>query len=337
MKKIALIICFSLCFAVSAFGGDTRKDLPATWPQALKNGAERMMHTGVAPKDSISMTRLMSQAGFDDNLILKAQDIVIDAHQKGLPTRAIMDKAFEGIAKHVSPLLVVKAMERVSARYNYSFDLARRLADDDTEINHLGQVLAMGITAGLRPLDVEKVVDQLIDRSNKEKPIIRYALASETFLTVRDMARQGVSSKMAADVVTRALQKGFSVGEMKSMHHTFVSRARQSSAEHLAKSFSKAIQQGKMSQNASNMGKPGHEGGSGVTGNPGAGGGSGGSGSPGESGGSGDGIGGSGGSGGSGSGPGGSGGSGPGGGGGSGGSGGNGGPGGGGGGSGGGT
>ena len=267
MKKIALIIYFSLCFAASAFSGDTREDLPATWSQALKTGTEKMIREGITPNDSISMIRLMNQARFDEKLILKAQDVVIDAHQKGLPTKPIMDKAFEGIAKHVSPLLVVKAMERVSARYNYSFDLARRLTHDDTKINHLGQVLATGITAGLRSLDVEKVVNQLLDRSNREKPTIRYTLASETFLTVRDMARQGVSSKMAADVVTQALQKGFSVGEMKSMHHTFVSRARQSSAEHLAKSFSKAIQQGKMSQNASNMGKSGHAGGSGVTGN----------------------------------------------------------------------
>ena len=301
MKIIVIIIYLSMFFTTAAFSDDVSRDLPDTWSNALKAGIENMVDAGIETNDAITMTRSMIQARYEEKLILVAQNIVVDAHRQELPVEPIMNKAFEGIAKNISPPLVVKAMERVASRNAYAFTQARHLVHQKAEISRLGQIMATGVTAGLKHRDVEILVNRLQNKSSLMEPATRYALASEAFLTARDMARQGVSSKMATEVVNQALQQGFTVNEMKSMHHAFMSQAPRSSVEHLAKNFSRAIQQGKNPQNAAGMGKSGREGVSGGTGGHGSEGGPGGSGSGGGVGG-GRGSGGGGGSGGSGSG-----------------------------------
>ena len=284
MKIIVIIIYLSMFFTTAAFSDDVPRDLPDTWSNALKAGIENMVDAGIETNDAITMTRSMIQARYEEKLILMAQNIVVDAHRQELPVEPIMSKAFEGIAKNISPPLVVKAMKRVASRNAYAFTQARHLVHQNAEISRLGQILATGVTAGLKHRDVEILVNRLQDKSSQMEPATRYALASEAFLTARDMARQGVSSKMATEVVNQALQQGFTVNEMKSMHHAFMSQAPRSSVEHLAKNFSRAIQQGKNPQNAAGMGKSGREGVSGGTGGHGSEGGPGGSGSGGGSG-----------------------------------------------------
>jgi hypothetical protein len=129
------------------------------------------------------------------------------------------------------------------------------------------------------------------------------------------MARLSIASQAVADVLIQALQKDYSAEEMKSMRASFMNHSRTGSPQNLAKSFSKAIQQGKSidglddpagMHHSGDLGGSGGSSGSGGTagsggGSSGSGGGSGGSGgggtggSGGGSGGSGGGAGGSGG------------------------------------------
>ncbi len=300
MKIFTLIISYSLIFAALVLGEDLRQDFPESWSTALKAGTEKMVIAKIAPLDAIAMTRAMSQAQFNDKQILAAQKTVIEAHEKGVPVEPVMNKAYEGIAKRVPPPLVVAAMERVAVRYDFAFTLARQIAFQETERRHLGQIMVMGIAAGLAHRDADSIVKRLQTSVAQMKQPDRRTLVSQTLLTARDMARQGVSSGTTAEVVNQALQKGFNGQEMKALHHAFMSHSPRTSVEHLAKNISKAIQQGKSPQNTTiNMGKSGQRGHSGGNSGTGPDGGHGGDGS-----GSGPGPGGDSGSGGSGSGPG---------------------------------
>jgi hypothetical protein len=51
------------------------------------------------------------------------------------------------------------------------------------------------------------------------------AFAEEIFLSLRDMARRSVLSKIATDVVCKALEHQYSVQEIKQMRHSFISRS----------------------------------------------------------------------------------------------------------------
>ncbi|MEA3230886.1 MAG: hypothetical protein U9Q05_03915 [Thermodesulfobacteriota bacterium] len=56
----------------------------------------KMARAGIKTSDAITMTRSMIQTRFEEKSIIKAQNIVIEAHRKGLPIEPVMSKAFEG-------------------------------------------------------------------------------------------------------------------------------------------------------------------------------------------------------------------------------------------------
>jgi len=249
MKKnymYPLFIWFSLFLsALSASGADQPLKLPATWSPELQKATKSSIQAGLQQDDAILMTRAMIQARFNRRQIVEAQHIIGRTLKKNLPVEPVMNKAYEGIAKQVPAQSIVRAMKQVNSRYEHAYALAGQLSKQKETVQQLGQELAAGLAAGMSRKDMDKLVQQLRHRERQMDPVKSQKLASECLLTARDMARQGVSSATAAQVVNRAMEKGFGAREMRSMRSSFMHRGARGSAESLAKSYSTAIASGK--------------------------------------------------------------------------------------------
>jgi hypothetical protein len=291
MKKIFITI-FSLLFYASIALADAVDDrLPPETPDKLKASTRQMMQAGLKGDDAIKMTRSMLENDFTIDNTLKAQQIIMKAHNKGLPIGPLENKAFEGMTKNVKANRIVRAMEIVLSRYAFAYERAAVLSNEKQQISRLGNTLAAGLAAGLNNQDAAQICSTVQNRAQNISSLEHNSLSFETLKTARDMARLSVASKVVAEVLSQALQKGYSAKEMKSMRAAFMSHSQTTSPQKLAKSYSKAIQDGKSIQGLEGQaGKGGSAGsggagGSGGPGGPGGGGGSGGSGGRGGSGG----------------------------------------------------
>lgn len=246
IKLYSMVILLSLLLmVVPASGAEKLTAIPTTWSNKLQASTTSVIQAGLATDDSILMTRAMIKARFEEQHIVQAQHIVAKTLEKNLPTEPVINKAYEGIAKQVPAVSVVQAMNRVRSRYEHAYALAGQLSQKKEVKDRFGYDLAAGLAAGLEKKDAEQLVNQLQTRAREMEQTQFLELASESLLTSRDMARQGVSSGTAAEVVSQAIQKEFSAQEMRSMRNTFMSQSTHNSTESLAKSYSNAIQEGK--------------------------------------------------------------------------------------------
>ena len=312
---------FTLMLATAAIGDTIDDSLPAETPAAVKTSARQAIQSGLVPQPVIELTRAMLQHQFNEQQVQRAHALLTQAKTSGTPVQPLMNKAFEGMAKNVSPSLIVGAMETVQARNSFAFQHAARLTDQPSRAESLGQALAAGLAAGLSKEDADEMIGNLQQRASSMNAEQAYSLALESFQTARDVSRLGVPSQAVSGMVAQALSKGFSHEDMNALHSAFMNQAQHANPQNLAQGFTAAMQEGKGFQGVagaaggqtgvSGQGSGGSGGGSGGSGGSGGGaGGSGGSGGGGGAGGSGGagGGGGSGGSGGSGGGSGGSGG-----------------------------
>ncbi len=299
MKKIIITLLILFFYASSAFADEVDDRLPPGTPDKLKTSTRQMILAGLKDDDAINMTRSMLENKFTIDNTLKAQQIIMRANNEGLPLAPLKNKAFEGMTKNVKPDRIVRAMEMVLSRYTFAYGQAAVLTKEKTQIGRLGNTLSAGLAAGLKNQDAAQICSMIQNKAQTMNSTAHNSLAFETLKTARDMARLSVASQAVADVLIQALQKDYRAEEMKSMRASFMSRSRTGSPQDLAKSYSRAIQQGKSidgPDGPAGMDHSGDLGGSGGSGGSGSGGGSGGSGgSGGGSGGSGGGSGGSGG------------------------------------------
>ena len=303
MKKIIITILFLLFYTSIAFADAVDDRLPPGTPDKLKASTRQMILAGLKDDDAIKITRHMLDNKFTIDNTLKAQQVIMKAHTAGLPLEPLKNKVFEGMTKNVKPDRIVRAMEIVLSRDTFAYGRAAALTKEKTQLDRLGNTLSAALAAGLKKRDADQICSMIQNRAQAMNSSGHNSLAFETLKTARDMARLSVASKAVADVLIQALQKDYRAEEMKSMRASFMSRSRTGSPQNLAKSYSRAIRQGKSidspegpagMDHSGDLGGTGGSSGSGGTGDSaGSGGGSGGSG--GGSGGSGGGSGGSGG------------------------------------------
>ena len=194
----------------------------------------------------------------------------------------------------------VKAMEKVRSRYTYSYRRANEITPEKARVRNIGNAMAEALTAGMTREDTDRICDQLgdrmqdrsrdrdqdkdgePDRDRDRDRIHSEDLAQESFQAARTMARLGVSSATAGDLICQALQHRYSAQEMKQLQNTFQSQARHMASEKLARQYTLAIGKGTQAENlgknaAGSQNHGGKAGGSGSGGSSGSGGGSGGS------------------------------------------------------------
>jgi uncharacterized protein (DUF2267 family) len=227
------------------------------------------------------------QNRFQKQQMVRAQNIIQNAIQQGVPVGPVVDKALEGMAKKVSEQKIVRAMEQVRNRYALSKIEARQITQNKSRQRTMTRTMAHAMAAGMPPEDVSAIAAQIRSRQRTMTREAYEALAQETCLTARDMARMGVSPQTARNTVSMALQNQYSANQMKQMRNRFMHQSQNTPPELVATQFRSQVRAGKdFSQegHASSSG-PGDDG-SGGAGSGGNGGGSGnGNGSGGNSGG----------------------------------------------------
>lgn len=263
-------------------------------PAPIKDRTRAMIQKGVPSEDAIQLIQAMIANRFQEEQILKAQAIVLEAQGRGLPTKPVINKALEGMAKQVAPERTLQAMEAVSARYAFAFDQARSLTKNTEQVGRLGDMLAESLAAGLKEQDASQVISQLQEQSPKMNQDQMNELAATCLAVARDMSRLGVSSTLSAQVISSALSNGLNAANIASMHQSLVAQSQSHSAQAVAQGLAHGMQQGQSAQGLGSPagGQPGHGGQGGSGGSGGGAGGGGGSGGGGSGGGGGGGAGG---------------------------------------------
>lgn len=274
MKKI-FVIAFIIFFCASiALGDEVDTGLSSMATEQLKVSTRQVIRSGINGDDAIKMTRLMLENRFREEHALRVHQIIIDAHKEGLPVEPIMSKAYEGIAKQVKDVNIVKAMGEVRSRYFSAYKQANELKPNKAQIRLIGDNIAEGLAAGMNDYDMGRIKHRLqVSRAQQMSNAQMGELALETFRCARDMARLGVSSMSAADIVCQALRRHYGAKEIARMGESFRAHSRNSSPTTLAESYLDAIRGGRSVENLGSLGKSGA---GGSSGGPGGSGGSGG-------------------------------------------------------------
>lgn len=216
-----------------------------------------MVNAGISRDEAVKVTRMMIQNNYQNQNTIRAQQVLIATVKESLPVKPVMNKAFEGIAKNVPENLVVQAMEKTRYRYSIAYNHARQIAQNPDRIDGIAKAIAEGFTAGIHNTDAVQVMNRLQSRTQQRTKTNTEELAEESFLSLRDMARLGVSSKIAKDVVCHAHNQQYSTQEMKQLRHSFMSHSMSTNPVKLANQYSYAISHGVRAENLSSnqMGK----------------------------------------------------------------------------------
>lgn len=288
MKTITLI-CSILILGVFVFAGSGRAAENAGDVGVQYRAIEQaMVKAGASGDEAGRLTRMMNQYRFSEKAVQSVRQTVEKTAEEGLPADAVAHKAYEGMAKNVSDQGIAGAMEKTRVRYQFAYRLAGTLTSSAKERSRLGDVMADCLAAGVKEGDAATVAEKVKTSMAKDKE-----LAVQSFLMARVMARLGVPSDKASNVVGEALRNHYTSRDMKAMQVRFASQANSCPAAQLAAGYASAISQGAGVNGLGASSGNGTAGSSGMSGSSGAGSGagSGGSGSSGGSGGSGGGAG----------------------------------------------
>jgi len=271
-----VMVMVSLLTGTAASAADWESRLPAATSEQVRASAREAVRAGVNPEEVVALTARMQENRFGERLTVRAHEIVAAARQERLPVDAIVNKAYEGIAKHVTAERTVQAMETVHSRYASAFQAARTIATEERQQQALGRTIAEGLAAGIRERDMARITESLQQQSRQLGREERNELAVQSVQTGREMARLGVSSLAVADVVCQALQHQFTAREMAQMRNAFTAQARYGKAESLAQQYGAQIGSGARAGGLGASGGGAHGGGGPGSGGSGSGGGSGG-------------------------------------------------------------
>lgn len=237
MKSIINMLLVILVLNVSAWAGDQEKEQIQI---QLNEQAKEMVSMGVPPVAAAKM-----QNRFQKQQMVRARNIIQNAVQQGVPIGPVVDKAMEGLAKKVSEQKIVRAMEQVCNRYALSKIEAQKITQNKSRQQTMTRTLAHTMAAGMPPEDVSAIAAQIRSRQRTMAREDYEALAQETCLTARDMARMGVASQTAKDTVSMALQNQFSATQMKQMRNRFMLQSQNTPPDLVANQFRSQVRAGK--------------------------------------------------------------------------------------------
>ncbi|MBN2178299.1 MAG: hypothetical protein JW743_02565 [Deltaproteobacteria bacterium] len=272
MKKIIAIVFILLFSATVVLADEVEDTLAGLANEPVMTATRQMIQKGIEKDDAIEMTKLMLQNQFSLQQTLQAQQMLMQAVQSGLPAEPLMNKAKEGMAKKIQSGSVLQAMEQVQSRYAFTYRKAEQLTEDPEEVSELGDLMADALTAGFQKGDIEPIMERLMTRT-MERQKVDDELATETCMTLRDMARLGVSSDAITDVVSEALSQNYTASEMEALRESFMYAAKKGEPEKTANSYATQMRQGESpeSPGSSGAGGTGPSGETGGTGSDGAG------------------------------------------------------------------
>jgi len=276
-------VLFILVILAAAASADEVDQRLSQLPTPVQERTREMIRAGVRTEDAVQLVQGMQTNRFQMEHMLKAQAIVLEAQNKGLPTMPVINKALEGMAKQVPPERTLQAMETVRSRYVFAYGQSSALTSEKKHAERLGNLLAESLAAGFSEQDASRTISRLQEQSPTLSTDGLSQLAEACLAMARDMSRLGVSSALTGQVISGAITNGLSASAIAGMNQSMLAQSQNQSAQSLAQGLAQGLQ----GQTSHGMNSPGQSGvgGSGSPGGVGGPGGGGGSGGPGGGGG----------------------------------------------------
>jgi hypothetical protein len=276
-------VLFILVILAAAASADEVDQRLSQLPTPVQERTREMIRAGVRTEDAVQLVQGMQTNRFQMEHMLKAQAIVLETQNKGLPTMPVINKALEGMAKQVPPERTLQAMETVRSRYVFAYGQSSALTSEKKHAERLGNLLAESLAAGFSEQDASRTISRLQEQSPTLSTDGLSQLAEACLAMARDMSRLGVSSALTGQVISGAITNGLSASAIAGMNQSMLAQSQNQSAQSLAQGLAQGLQ----GQTSHGMNSPGQSGvgGSGSPGGVGGPGGGGGSGGPGGGGG----------------------------------------------------
>jgi len=245
IKKFFMILLILFCLPTILIADELDDALPRDTPVQIKERARQVIRLGVENQGIVKMTKTMLRNMFTEQQMLQAFNIIIEAKTGNLPEDPIINKLYEGVGKRVQNENIIMAMEKVQSRYRTASNLAQGMTGDKEQSRNLTRDISKCMAAGMTGNDIAKigVMINLRAKEQSHKKII--ALSEQTLKTVMTMARIGVKSDSAVEIVQNALQTGYDTERMSRLEKVFIIQARtRFNPSDLAKSFAINIREG---------------------------------------------------------------------------------------------
>ena len=225
MKKRMMLAIFGLFLVYGISAAEPRdlgeirtaiekSSLPGEGKAALFKRASAAVGTGIPAADVAVIIKRGVSKGSAGKALEDALGAAITAKEKGLPVRPVLDRIEQGLAKGVPP-------ERIAAATK---QLVAKLSTADAIVNNLGKG---GLKAGEQSEKgpavhtVARALEKSIpeDAINKlgQKSIAQGASLSRLSATIDTMTffvEMGMNLDRASELVMKAMNKGYSEGEM---------------------------------------------------------------------------------------------------------------------------
>jgi len=245
MKSIYLAIIFVFLNASFGLCDEVDEALQNMATQEVKNSTRALIQNGIPGDEAIKLTQHMIKGQFKQEYVLRAHEIVTKAKYEGLPPEPIMSKVYEGIAKQVRVENVLQAMERVRSRHAFANEQAKKMIQEQDQVNSLRNIISDSSAAGLSNEDIGHITSEFQKRAEQMERAHADELAMESFKTARFMARAGVPSEETKGVVSQALKRRYSAWDMITLRTRFKAQYGNSDPESLAREYDKQIRKGR--------------------------------------------------------------------------------------------
>lgn len=254
MKKTLCAIAAILLVSTTALADAVSEELGERVTLQVMTSTREMIRLGIPEGDAVRLTRQMIQNRYKEQEILAAHEVIRQMVRQGLPVKPAMDKAYEGMAKHVGARDTVRAMEKVRLRYLLAYGRAEEILGQVRERSMLGDVIAECLAAGMAEGDVTAIQLRLKTRSRTMTRDQALQLSLQSFMAAREMSRSGAGGTAASGVVCRALERSWSAQDMERLRLTFMSQVRLGNPSGLAARYENQIRNG---MNADGLGRHG--------------------------------------------------------------------------------
>jgi len=244
MKNLCVGTILLFFGVIIGSGVSIAKDLPGNTPDRVVASVQSLVKAGFADDRSIEMTNAMIENHFTEDQIITVHRIMMTSMAEDLPTLPLTGKILEGVSKNIQPDRIVEAVKKIQARQLFSLSQGKQISSDRSEIGNLAETYAASLSAGLTKDDAKLITGVLIQTTASLNSENTYDLSMATLKTARDMSRLGVNSNTLAEVISSALNRGFSTSRIDSMRQSFISQAHQTQPNSLAKNYARAIDQG---------------------------------------------------------------------------------------------
>ncbi|KAA0258567.1 hypothetical protein FHQ18_05255 [Deferribacter autotrophicus] len=241
MKKVFLSLILVLMFAVISFAV-TEEELLEQTPVQLKAKVQEMLAAGIKSEDALNMVKNMLQQRVQTRYAAKVIDAILEAKKQGLPVGPMVSKVNEGLAKNVSTEKIYEALNQVRNRYAYAYQKVERMKLNAQMRARVAQNIVDAMAAGMKKEHMDDMIKALEQKMDRVKEKENYAL--EVTEMAKEMARHGVSSDEAKDVINNAMKHEFTAREMKEMREAFMEQARMGDPKDIAEQMSENMEHG---------------------------------------------------------------------------------------------